>query len=108
MAAAAKEEADAQVTAAAAAAKVLAEQRAVVASRQVQIVALQAKIKTATEAGEYGQLAGLAAEIQALQVTTPASSRQLETPPRKDPRLSRVPPALSETPRRKIKNARRP
>ena len=102
----AAEDVVAQVKAAAAAAKVKAQQKAMATFRQVQVAALQTKIKTATEAGEYDQLPGLVAEMKALQVTTP-SSRRPKSPPRGNPRLSKVPPALSQTPKGH-KNARRP
>ena len=102
----AAEDVVAQVKAASAAAKVLAQQKAMATFRQVQVAALQAKIKTATEAGEYDQLPSLVAEIKALQVTTP-SARRPKSPPRENPRLSKVPPALSQTPKGH-KNARRP
>ena len=57
----------AQVKVAAAAAKVLAQQKASAAFRQMQVAALQAKIKTATEAGECAD--SVPVWLQALQAS---------------------------------------
>ena len=91
---------DAMVAAEAVAAEAVAEK---LAAEDV-VAQVKAAIKTATEVGEYDQLPDLVAEMKALQVKTP-SSRRPKSPPRGNPRLSKVPPALSHTPKGH-KNAR--